>query len=256
MVDKVDMSLDDIIKQNRQGKPSGRGRGGGRGGRGTGGRRGSSSGGGGNNSRISRTGGIQRRRPSSFGGGRGAFQRGGGDINGRWLHDLFDNGFGRGRPLTSGGPTKLLVSNLDFGVSNTDIQELFIEFGPLKSATVHYDKSGRSLGTADVVYERKPDAIKALKQYNGVPLDGRPMNIQLATSDIASLSRPIAASRGTGGRPSGATRGGRRDRPRGLNSNRARAGGRGGGGRKRNADPKPTAEQLDAELDAYVNKVK
>jgi len=269
MTDKIDMSLDDIIKKNKSARGGGGakrgGRGGGGGARGAG-RRASTGtprrGGGGGGGR----GGARRSASTGRQGGRGSFRSGGsGRAEGSWKHDMYD-GPKRGAVLSTGGPGKLVVSNLDFGVSDSDITELFSEFGNLKTASVHYDRSGRSLGTADVVFDRRSDAVKALKQYNGVPLDGRPMQIAMAASATevqkALASPPPARSQrspgkraperrksGGGGRVEKRSPGGKRGGGRGGKRG-GRGGGAAGGGRKK--EPAPSAEELDKELDTYL----
>jgi THO complex subunit 4 len=241
MIDKLELSLDDIIKQNK--KPSFR-RGGGRGGNRGGNRRPAGP------VRNQKPGGGIRKGRGAGGIAKSKYVRG--DVNQAWKHDMFEGGRKRGLAL---GTTKLMVSNLDYGVSDSDINELFAEFGPLKQAAVHYDRSGRSLGTADVVFERKADALKALKQYNGVPLDGRPMNIQIVTSEVPAPRSPISKkpSRLGGGGGNRMQRGGGGGGMRGGNRRPGRgAGGSGGGAGRRNTKSTPTLEELDAELDAYT----
>jgi len=49
---------------------------------------------------------------------------------------------------------------------------------------VHYDKTGRSKGTAHVVFERAADALAAFNQYNNVALDGKKLSIELVRAVV------------------------------------------------------------------------
>jgi len=146
-------------------------------------------------------------------------------------------------------------------------------------AAIHYNAQGKSMGTASLVYARRGDAIKAIKQYNGVALDGRTMNLKLEgaqggfqnTSPVKRLGRGAVGVRGNRGAGRGGRggargkfvpRGGQKGRggARGRGGQKGRGGARGRGGRGRGgrggkaaqkAKPK-TAEELDAELDAYI----
>ncbi|XP_021640678.1 THO complex subunit 4D isoform X3 [Hevea brasiliensis] len=247
MATSVDMSLDDIIKKNRE---RGRGRGRPRRGRGPGG---------------------------PFNGGRmaGAVRKGPLSVNARpsryaiakassklwmpprrirslpWQHDLLEDSIRAAGITGVEVGTKLYVSNLDYGVSNEDIRELFSEIGDLKRYAVHYDKNGRPSGSAEVLYTRRSDAFSALKKYNNVLLDGKPMKIEIVG---ASAEIPISARVNVTGVD------GRRkrtvvmtqNRRGGLRNGRGRARGRGRGrGRGKKQPFDKSADDLDKELESY-----
>uniref|UniRef100_A0AAQ4NPZ8 RRM domain-containing protein n=1 Tax=Gasterosteus aculeatus aculeatus TaxID=481459 RepID=A0AAQ4NPZ8_GASAC len=248
MADKMSMSLDDIIKLNKKG-------GSGRGGRSSGGQGGSSGRAGGSSRPMrSRQNNFNRERNT-----RSEPYTRPRELPDKWQHDMFEEHAGghRGQSAVAERSVgvddngKLLVSNLDFGVSDLDIKELFAEFGTLQKASVHYDRSGRSKGTADVHFETKAEALKAMKHYNGVPLDGRPMKIQQMTSEVDIESRPSTQSSNKGFDRSrlGQPKFERSDRDdRGDRGERRQ---RGGGGNR----PQLSAEELDAQLDAYNAKM-
>ncbi|CAK9214296.1 unnamed protein product [Sphagnum troendelagicum] len=155
--------------------------------------------------------------------------------------------------------TKLYVSNLDYGVSTYDLKELFAEVGNLKRCSIHYDGNGRSKGTAEVVFAMKADAIAAMKQYNAVPLDGRPMHIELIgtnpSTSAVQATVPLARRTGlvvqagasAGSQGHGYSRGFRhgsvfRGRGRGRLADH---------GHRRVPLEEKSAEDLDAELETY-----
>ncbi|CAL4938791.1 unnamed protein product [Urochloa decumbens] len=250
MAETLDMTLDDIIKNNKKSNPSS---GGGRR------SRGSASGGGGGGS-----GGVgPTRRPFKRSGNRQGPYQPPKAPDAAWQHDMYPGaaaggGSGGGRVSAIETGTKLYISNLDFGVSNEDIKELFSELGDLKRSSINYDRSGRSKGTAEVVFARRADAVAAVKKYNNVQLDGKPMKIEIVGTNTPTAAAALPVINGGQARnavksaPRGGPTGMPQRRPHQRGGGRRGGGGGGSGGRRGKERSKPrSAEELDAELEKY-----
>ncbi|MQL74286.1 hypothetical protein Taro_006649 [Colocasia esculenta] len=171
-----------------------------------------------------------------------------------WQHDMYSDqaaahpgpGATRAGAIETG--TKLYISNLEFGVSNEDIKELFSEVGDLKRFAVHYDRSGRSKGTAEVVFSRRADAVAAVKRYNNVQLDGKPMKIDIVGTNIMTPAVPAKVTNGTSEKPKDVPKSGS-GRSGGSTGSRGGGGGRRRGrGRKQKKVPSVAAPAEDAGL--------
>ncbi|XP_022879682.1 THO complex subunit 4D-like isoform X2 [Olea europaea var. sylvestris] len=240
----LDMSLDDVIKSRRT-SDRGRGRGRPRRGRGSGG-----SFRGGRTTEAPRRGplGINA-RPSAYTIAK-SFRR---TKNLPWQNGLFEDSLRVAGLSGLANGTKLYVSNLDVGVTNDDIRELFSELGEMVRYAIHYDKTGRPSGTAEVVFARRSDAFQALKRYNNVQLDGKPMKIEIiGTNAEIPLSARVNVVGGSNGKKRTVvmtqnSRGGLRN---GRGGGRGRGRGR-GGGRWRKKNVEKSAGELDTELENY-----
>ncbi|CAI0471781.1 unnamed protein product [Linum tenue] len=264
MATALDMSLDDIIKANKKSnKGSSRGGGGG---------------GGGDKPPRSAGPGPSRRASNRAANRSGPYSKPGAQPapESAWQHDMYTEASGSGAASFPGGRggraasletgTKIYISNLDYGVSDEDIKELFSEVGDMKRYTVHYDRSGRSEGTAEIVFARREDAIAAVKRYNDVQLDGKPMKIEIVAKNIPPPAAAAAHSPAEGFNRN-QTGGGRRQ-GRGRSAGGPRGGGGGGGsgggggggrgaragkgrGKGRGEKVSVSAEDLDADLEKY-----
>lgn len=77
--------------------------------------------------------------------------------------------------------TNIYVGNLDYGVSNEDLQELFEEFGSVVSARVITDRdTKRSKGFGFVEMENEDEAREAIDELDGAEYEGRTLKVNVA----------------------------------------------------------------------------
>jgi cold-inducible RNA-binding protein len=77
--------------------------------------------------------------------------------------------------------TKLYVGNLAYGVSNTDLENMFTPHGAVQSAQVIMDRdTGRSKGFGFVEMGNSNEAQAAITALNGKESDGRALTVNEA----------------------------------------------------------------------------
>jgi RNA recognition motif-containing protein len=114
---------------------------------------------------------------------------------------------------------RLYVGNLSYNVTNQSLEELFAEFGAVKSAQVVMDRdTGRSKGFGFVEMADDNGANEAIRSLNEKQHDGRPLTVNEA--------RPREERGGGGGGGGGRSYGG----GGGGGGGRGYGGGGGGGG--------------------------
>src|SRR5215471_3016807 len=106
--------------------------------------------------------------------------------------------------------TKLFVGNLDFKVTENDLQDAFAAHGTVVEANLITDRlTGRPRGFAFVTMSSPEEAQKAIDALNGTELGGRALNVNVARE---REERAGGGGRGHGGGGRGGYGGGRRDR--------------------------------------------
>ena len=97
---------------------------------------------------------------------------------------------------------KIYVGNLAYGISSSDLQQMFETYGAVQSAQVITDRdTGRSKGFGFVEMDGEAEAQAAIAALNGKEMDGRTLTVNEA--------RPREDRGGGGGRGGyGGSRGG------------------------------------------------
>ncbi|CAD0088820.1 unnamed protein product [Aureobasidium vineae] len=167
-----------------------------------------------------------------------------------------------GAALPTTGESKIIVSNLPSDVTEVQIKEYFTTaVGPIKKVLLNYNKNGRSVGVATIIFSQPQSAAEAAKKLDSVKVDGKPMRIEVILG--AKYAPAPVAPKSLGDRIQGTKAKKENNKPKpaaavpkpanAAAGGAAKAAGR--GGRKGRAGrPKPkTVEELDAEMSEYFD---
>ncbi len=129
----------------------------------------------------------------------------------------------------------IYISNLSFDVNDSDLRELFEEYGAVSSAKVISDKfTGKSRGFGFVEMDNDEEGQKAIEDLNQAEYDGKVINVSVAKPREDRPDRKRSFGGGGGGNRGGGGGGFGGNRGGGFGGNRSGGGfggNRGGGDR-------------------------
>lgn len=75
----------------------------------------------------------------------------------------------------------IYVGNLDFGITNDSLHDLFVEFGHVVKSHIITDRdTGRSKGFGFVEMSNKEEGLKAISKLSGQDVNGRELKVNEA----------------------------------------------------------------------------
>ena len=74
--------------------------------------------------------------------------------------------------------TKLFISNLPFDCNWRALRDTFAQVGAVRRADIILDAAGRSRGMGTVVFDSPDEAKKAVDEFDGIEMAGRPMGVR------------------------------------------------------------------------------
>ncbi len=84
----------------------------------------------------------------------------------------------------------IYVGNLSYKVKESELKQIFEEYGEVASAKIISDKyTGRSKGFGFVVMDNSDEAVNAIEKLNGIELDSREIVVNEAKPKNDSFNR-------------------------------------------------------------------